>query len=289
MEQDRNAVAAANDAEDVLGLDQPLKLKKRAKIARIDNQRIFSSHGIPYIVKNHSQLSRTISRNDRHFMKKYPLASKSQKLDHEYNNLVSVLQFYQLWCHGLFPKANFRDCIQLIRGLGGKSPQLKLYRRQLMEAELNKLRVEKGIIDNVPEDIDVDASLSEVNQPVDASATGETSVQANVGDEDDDWDFMNVAAPRNRLFVGDDDDDDDDDLYQVPEHPVETRDKIVEQANNSKDTSKETDELDDPFSDDEDLELVAAQLTQAPQESEHPEPPFEDDENDLELMREFGM
>ncbi|RLV95633.1 Chromosome segregation in meiosis protein 3 [Spathaspora sp. JA1] len=256
--------------EDILGLDQPLKLKKRAKIARIDNQRIFNPNGIPYIIKNHSQITRTISRNDRHFQKKYPLASKGQKLEHEYNNLVSVLQFYQLWCHGFFPKANFKDCIQLIRGLGGKSPQLKLYRRQLIEVELNKLRIEKGIVESVPEPIDVEQGEVGAFDVPDVSMTSANNTGAeamNDDDEDDDWDFMNVAAPRNRLFV---DDDDEDDLYQVPEHPVETRsnvEKLPEQTSNPED----------------EFELAAAEAEGVDHHQE------EDDENDLELMREFGM
>ena len=60
--------------------------------------------------------------------------------------MSSVLQFYQLWCHGLFPKATFKDCIHLIRALGARSPQLRLYRRELIAAELHKLKVAKGII-----------------------------------------------------------------------------------------------------------------------------------------------
>ena len=130
------------DDGDLLGLDKPIKLKTRAKIAKVDNQRIFNHNGIPLLVKTHSKLLRTLKKNDKNFYSEPRSSiSKSQKFEHEYENLSSVLQFYQLWCHGLFPKATFKDCIHLIRALGARSPQLRLYRRELIAAELHKLKV----------------------------------------------------------------------------------------------------------------------------------------------------
>ena len=56
------AAPQENGEEDILGLDKPIKLRTRAKIARMDNARIFSPNGLPYIVKNHGKLIRTIQK-----------------------------------------------------------------------------------------------------------------------------------------------------------------------------------------------------------------------------------
>ena len=53
------------DDGDLLGLDKPIKLKTRAKIAKVDNQRIFNHNGIPLLVKTHSKLLRTLKKNDK--------------------------------------------------------------------------------------------------------------------------------------------------------------------------------------------------------------------------------
>ncbi|KAG7661362.1 CSM3 [[Candida] subhashii] len=304
--------------DDVLGLDQPLKLKKRIQIARMDNQRIFNSQkGLPYIVKNYPKLIRTIQKNDKTFQQKAVrnTVSRSEKFEHEYNNLLSVLQFYQLWCHGLFPKATFKDCIHLIRGLGSKSPQLRLYRRELIEAELAKLRVEKGIVDPSNEEHhEISATgtaLPEGNVTTNdatvqtASTNEEQNQNAGTQGSEDFFGFMQQAAATrgaattngsasNGLFVN----DDDDDLYHTPpQSPTPAVQTSVAPSSTTTDTvpanppvtHTQGEESDDPFSDDDEEELLAisGNLTQASQ----PIPPEEDnydEENDLDLMREFG-
>lgn len=118
---------AEDESTDLLGLDQPLKLVSRAKIAKIDDERMLTNpNGIKYIAKNYSKVNRIIKKNDLKLSQKIAkssnLTSSAQrrlKYENEYNNLSSILQFYQLWCHGLFPKANFKDCLKLIRVYGG--------------------------------------------------------------------------------------------------------------------------------------------------------------------------
>ncbi|ODV80705.1 uncharacterized protein CANTADRAFT_32618, partial [Suhomyces tanzawaensis NRRL Y-17324] len=206
----------AAPSEDVLGLDKLIKLTKRAKIAKIDNQRIFNNQtGLNYITKNHGGVLRSIKKNDKTFEKNQGKVSKTAKYDHEYNNLTTVLQFYQLWCHGLFPKAKFKDCIHLIRSLGARSPQLKVYRRQLIEMELNKLRVEKGIVDEGgAENPEIDGVALE-----EPEAAAEDSQVGLSGLHEDEEDVNSIHRPRparsNGLFV----DDDEDDLYLTPSFP----------------------------------------------------------------------
>lgn len=147
-----------NQNDDLLGLDQSIKLTTRAKIAKIDEERIFNKQkGIHYIIQNHRKLQKIFERNEHRIWKKYRNHSLSSdmkkqiKHEVEYENMTSILQFYQLWCHGLFPKARFRDCIQMLRAFGSKSSQLKLYRRELIEREIYKAKVESGLEPGYPE------------------------------------------------------------------------------------------------------------------------------------------
>ena len=317
--------------DDILGLDKPIKLTTRAKIAKVDNDRIFNDQkGLPNLNKNYQKVVRTIRKKDKEFQR-VSKPSKSAKYQHEYDNLESVLQFYQIWCHNLFPKARFKDCIQLLRRLGRTSPQLKLYRRELIELELNKIRVEKGIIDdNQLSDDDIYTTAAEV--PIVANE--------NVDDEDeeDDWSFMNVRPKHKRsngLFVDDDEDEMEEDLVitaeglrntlanETGEGSVSTGDVIASTDgvsastvnpytdNNISAASDVTvsteattqaslapvpnisEESDDPFSDDDEIISASLKKTQEVSNEEVPneEVPNEEDledDNDMELMREFG-
>lgn len=303
-----------DEAADVLGLDQEIKLVKRVKTARLDNERVFHPQtGLNYILKHHISLSNTIKKNDKKFAKRYGSSAptRAAKYDHEFENLSTILQFYQLWCHGLFPKANFRDCIQLLRKLGAKSPQLRLYRRELIEKELEKLKIAKGIIiendetdtynqnDVIVNDNDDDSNRND-NENIAAPEPGETEETPVI---DDDWGFMNVPKRSNGLFVGLDDDEDDD-LYTTPSIPIQrpqlqSVDRTTEiEPPQLQQMSDETTEIeapdlqsvnedtnnvsDDPFSDDDDINNILEE-----------EPPNEEDimedDQDLDLMREMGM
>lgn len=301
-------IEGQNEADDVLGLDQQIKLVKRVKVARLDNQRIFNPQtGLDYIVKHHIGVTNTIKKNDKKFQKRYAgdqRISKAAKYDHEYDNLSTVLQFYQLWCHGIFPKANFKDCIQLLRKLGSKSPQLRLYRRELIEKELEKLKIEKGIVvDNDAEpvidsnDIVVDDAL----EPVAPTNQPSTEPEPEI---DDDWSFMNIPKRGNGLFIGHDDDDDEDNLYTTPStsiinasgpiekpqlQPVdetETTEIEIPHLQSVEDTNNlvEDDPSDDPFSDDDAEEFHTMIEEEPPNEND-----ILQDDQDLELMREMDM
>lgn len=300
------AAPQENGEEDILGLDKPIKLRTRAKIARMDNARIFSPNGLPYIVKNHGKLIRTIQKNDKKFYSNPRNSiSKTQKFEHEFDNLSSVLQFYQLWCHGLFPKANFKDCIHLVRSLNGKSAQLRLYRRELINAELHKLKVAKGII------------VEDANNPEDQ----EQQQQADA-DDNDDWGIMhtqaitaddnntngptqNTGSGLESLFV---DSNSTEDLTPLSEpslfvdlnstEDLTPRQDIESAANNTSTTieaplkplaSNNDNESDDPFSDD-DMSMLQVEPSSIDmnnvQEDELMEGGQEDDDLELELMRQ---
>lgn len=211
VDGDSNVADAEQD--DLLGLDTQIKLTKRKPTARVDNNRIFSQKGLGYLLKNHHKLLKTIQRNDKQFEEKSKngRVHRAQKFQHEYDNLSSVLQFYQLWCHGMFPKANFKDCVHLLRLLGAKSPRLRLYRRELIEQEIIKLKEASGIIVEQEErentlqagNIIVDAENQETEDIIEAS-----NINNVVSTE--------TSGETNGLFVGD---NDDDDLYHTPPPP----------------------------------------------------------------------
>lgn len=278
------------DDGDLLGLDKPIKLKTRAKIAKVDNQRIFNHNGIPLLVKTHSKLLRTLKKNDKNFYSEPRSSiSKSQKFEHEYENLSSVLQFYQLWCHGLFPKATFKDCIHLIRALGARSPQLRLYRRELIAAELHKLKVARGIITDENQDA---PSIPEEENTTDPS--------------NEEWNSMHMSAlvpgssNKNGLFVDSNSNEDFETTNEVnaaaslaDKDALSTDDKAEQTNAITSDTHNNDVDSDDPFSDDDDINIDAhtenlhpASGTQHQDRSK--ETTEENEDLELELMREYG-
>lgn len=278
------------DDGDLLGLDKPIKLKTRAKIAKVDNQRIFNHNGIPLLVKTHSKLLRTLKKNDKNFYSEPRSSiSKSQKFEHEYENLSSVLQFYQLWCHGLFPKATFKDCIHLIRALGARSPQLRLYRRELIAAELHKLKVAKGIIADENQDA---PSIPEEENTTDPS--------------NEEWNSMHMSAlvpgssNKNGLFVDSNSNEDFDTTNEVnaaaslaDKDALSTDDKAEQTNAITSDTHNNDVDSDDPFSDDDDINIDAHTENLHPasgtQHQDRPKETTEENEDlELELMREYG-
>lgn len=202
---------------DSLGLDQPIKLGKASKTAKVTDELIFNpSRGIPQIMKTYPKLTKSIRRRDSKFndsVKKSNRSKKSEKalrVNHECENLQKVLEYYQLWCHGFFPRANFNDCIALLRSYS--SPRLKLYRRDLLDNEIRKQRIEKGIIVEAEQE---HRSLADLDDDLYGPPVEEHRNEAS--DSDDDWGFMNVnLKSSNGLFVGENDANDENDKYNAP-------------------------------------------------------------------------
>ncbi|OBA21559.1 hypothetical protein METBIDRAFT_23211, partial [Metschnikowia bicuspidata var. bicuspidata NRRL YB-4993] len=139
-----------------LGLDQPLKLGRVSRIAKLTDELLFETHrGLPQVRNNYPKLVRAMRKNDLAYASKVlkkqvsKSAAHQLKVSSEVENLQKVLLFYQLWCHGLFPKATFQDCLQMLRG--HKSVAMREYRRGLLNNEIRRLKVEKGIIVEDPE------------------------------------------------------------------------------------------------------------------------------------------
>ncbi|QWU88679.1 hypothetical protein CA3LBN_002987 [Candidozyma haemuli] len=244
--------------EDSLGLDKPMKLGRVSKIPKITDELMFNpTRGLPMITKNYKKLSRTIKRNDKKLQEKLKTeksksAAKRAKVEAECENLGTVIQFYQFWAHGFFPRANFNDCIRMIRAY--KSARIKEYRRSLLDNELRKLKIEKGIIvegedePEPPTELDNDDLYTGPEPPAPTENNN-----SDLEEDDGDWGFMNVNnSDSNGLFVGDNDKDLD---AERPSNPVQ--DSVAK------------DSFDDEFAPDEEME--------------------DDYEAELAAMREMGM
>lgn len=207
---------------DSLGLDKPIKLGRVLKVPKITDELLFDrNRGIPYVINNYRKVSRAMRKNDKAHAQKVKESALSKsalhllKVESEVRNLESVLQFYQLWCHGLFPRATFSDCTQMVRKY--KSPRVRMYRRELIEKEIHRQKVEQGIITEDAEINDEDDDLYDAPDPnriaaVDEDVATSETVAPNVEDDDDedDWGFLSVRRRPNGLFVGDDDDEEQD-------------------------------------------------------------------------------
>ena len=227
-EAPRTSVVLDKENDDILGMDESIKLKTRAKVAKIDDERMFSrANGLEHIVKNYPKVLRVMKKNDDKLKRKLESTTgssmrKRAKCQNEYENLGAILQFYQLWCHGLFPKSNFKECIRMVRVYGGKSPRMRLYRRELLDQQINKLREEKGIAivaTNAPVESSDQVFVEEGQSDVYAAESTSiaqplaTGVTVEDDDDDDDWSFMKRGNPKNALFI----DEDDDELYDTPD------------------------------------------------------------------------
>ncbi|KAJ8145827.1 hypothetical protein OY671_001093 [Metschnikowia pulcherrima] len=276
---------------DALGLDQPLKLGRVLKIPKITDDLLFENNrGLPQIRNNYPKLSKAIRRNDAKCAERVSKQRLSKSAAHqakvatEVDNLQKVLSFYQLWCHGLFPRATFKDCLRILRN--HKSSPLKEYRRGLINNEIRRLKIEKGIIVEEPENGEPENEDPDDNEGLyapaniengegrnDPGAQQQSMDNSNTADSDDeDWGFLSTnRSRRNGLFIGEDEDDDQvDDSAPTHAEPAGQR---------REDATAETDDF--PGDDDFDEPFISAQ--------EKENVPEEDYDEELAIMREMGM
>lgn len=284
------------DPQDVLGLDKPIRLGRVSRVPKLTDDLLFDNiRGLPQIRNNHTKLSALLRRLDKSYADKIKKSgSKNQarqlKLACETEKLQKVLLFYQLWCHGLFPRATFKDCTQMLRSY--TSFPLKEYRRSLLNNEIHRLKVEKGIITEEPPEMDADNDdeLYLTPAPVNGSVNDDnvSSTAASAQDDEDDWGFLSIRH-NNQLFVADNENDDDDDVVLEKQNPSRSSRKIID-SDDDKDHGSNDNEDEDDFNDMLDLnELAKSQLNSAelPNLEDFEDP--SDHEQELEVMREMGI
>lgn len=198
---------------DTLGLDKPIKLGRPLRIPKLTDEVLLENNrGLPQITQNYRKLLKAFKVNDRRYTEKSKSLSKSAaqqlKVATETENLKKVLLFYQLWCHGLFPRANFEDCLRILRN--HKSSVVRNYRRSLLDAEIRRLKIKKGIIvENGDSDSGLDPQI-QLLASSDTATGGQDNTEYNQGagdSDEDDWGFLSVnRRSTNGLFIGDEDD-----------------------------------------------------------------------------------
>lgn len=254
------------DLNDILGLDKPIRLGGVSRIPKLTDELLFDSNrGLPQVRNNYTGLLRSIKKNDKAVAGKITkapskAAARQLKVAAEVENLQKVLLFYQLWCHGLFPRATFSDCLKMIRN--HKSFVVKEYRRELINNELHRLRVDAGII---IENEETQEPEDDLYAPEATDGADQASTNRDTNDSDDDWGFLSTRRARNGLFVADDDEEIDAEDLARPE---------TTQARRPIDDTEIPDEFDEADFD-------------RPQQEEEDEGPSYDEE--LAIMREMGM
>lgn len=204
---------------DVLGVDEEVVIKKRRVMVKLDEDKLMSARGIPYLQAK---------------VKTKLLPHLKKEKGNELRNLNKILQFYQLWAHGLYPRANFQDFIQMARATG-KKPRMKLMRQSWIADEksagLGVTAQHEEVINTGQEpSVPVIADLPEtvLDQNPDSLFVGDVDEDDFMDDLDDEEatsvrvsapaasvpSTSTTAAPRSgNPFVVD---DDDDGLYDMP-------------------------------------------------------------------------
>ncbi|ANB15265.1 Csm3p [Sugiyamaella lignohabitans] len=115
LQSNQNVDNAAAD----LGIAEEVVVKKRKPAAKLDEHRLLGVNGIPALK------AKIVPR------------MKFKGKGHAKRDLTKILSAYQIWAHGLFPKANFMDFVQLAKR-AGSTPVMRVYRRQWIEVEKKK-------------------------------------------------------------------------------------------------------------------------------------------------------
>lgn len=256
---------------DDLGLERPIKLGHTLRIPKLTDELLFDNiRGLPQIRNNYSRLSKALKRNTKKYAEKLAsskAAAHQAKVACESENLQKVLLFYQLWCHELFPRATFHDCLKMLRAY--KSSTLKNYRRELLDNEIRRLKIEQGIIVEGQEDAHPQNELYESNPQSPGIGEDEQADPNHDDSDEEDWGFLSVKRRNtNGLFIGEDDEDDD----VAPAVPRPSNEVPSEAVDNFNDFDEEQ------LNDFDEAQLLS-----------HQQPDDDKYDEELAIMREMGM
>lgn len=177
------------DSDNVLDLDV-LKLKgvRKATVVLGEDQ-LLSTQGLPYLRKHVS--SRV----------KFKDSSKKSSYQTEHDNATKLLQFYQLWAHNLYSKANFKDFVSICYNKHTlHTGRLSHYRKQWIKDEQDKFFARKEEEEYRKESGTVDAPKTPPTQSSPARSISPSSDPS-------------IFSNTNGLFV-----QDNDDLYEERSH-----------------------------------------------------------------------
>ncbi|KPI35433.1 Chromosome segregation in meiosis protein 3 [Cyphellophora attinorum] len=187
-----------DDNDDFLGLNEEVKIaKKRRPVVKLDEDRLLRADGIPKL--------RTIARSSS-VTRKLRMKGKG----HEFSDIARLLNFYQLWLDGLFPRAKFADGLQLIEKVGHSKRMQVMRKEWIDEGKPGYIRPGTELVESIlrAEDQPSTMRVGENGQPLKAPA----AVKDDVPLDDEDMFFPSPSKAAQTAGTGNTEDQDDDEL-----------------------------------------------------------------------------
>ncbi|KAF3908715.1 hypothetical protein ABW20_dc0102584 [Dactylellina cionopaga] len=198
----KSSKTKAKDDDD-LGLDGEIKIRKRKAPAKLTEEMLLGPDGIPYL--------------QEHAAKKLKFKGKG----HEISDLGRLLKFYQIWADNLFPKAQFKDVIEIIEKLGAsrgmhrkREEWIQAFKMKQTEEDDRLVKKARDLlaIDSIKPEYDASGRLVvKVGEPltklISAEPEPESSSVPHPG--------LSKLDHGDSLFFHDDDDDDMDDMDAI--------------------------------------------------------------------------
>lgn len=161
-----------------------VEVKTRKPRVKLTAEKLLSRKGLPYVMENGPKRCRISKRRN------------------PYENLTSVLQFYQLWAHELFPKAKFKDFVSLCHTLGKGDKELREYRTNLVKKDMGILLEDS-----------ITSAYSERPEHVEEQRTGDIPSTGLFLRDDDESGLVGNQSPVEQR--------EDDDLLYTSSHATE--------------------------------------------------------------------
>ncbi|KAJ6262830.1 Chromosome segregation in meiosis protein [Drechslerella dactyloides] len=261
-----------------LGVDEEVKIRKRKPVVKLTEDRfvfIFAKarfrsvlrtqDGGPEDADDTVHSSRLIGPDGIPYLQQH--AAKKLKFKgkgHEIADLGRLLNFYQIWADNMYPKANFKDVLEIIEKLGSSRGMQRQREEWIEEFKMKQLEEDDRLVGRAREVLAKDEPTTDhlgrkiirVADPSRGKPESEATKAADANRE------QANADAGDSLFFHDDDDDLDEDLDEL--------DAIMREAENPKATgSKAADQPDHDEMDE--LDAIMREMEENPAPKEKPQ------------------
>ncbi|KAK6347755.1 chromosome segregation in meiosis- protein [Orbilia javanica] len=204
-----------NAGTEDLGVDEEIKIRTRKPKVKLTEDRLLSPDGIPYL--------------QEHATKKIKFKGKG----HEVSDLERLLNFYQIWADNLYPKAQFKDAIDMIEKLGSSRGMQRRREEWIQEFKANRANEDDRLIKKARAVLHADAPkidakgrivlrIADPSSESEAARSGEKPGGSSVEGQEaraDNSNANNTSAAKggnmDSLFFEDEDEDDLDELDEI--------------------------------------------------------------------------
>jgi len=159
------------------GIDEEIIMKKRRPTVKLDAEKLMSDKGLPLLCRE------------------APNGIKFKGKGHEMRDLRKLVEYYTLWAHGLYPRANFQDFLTITEKMG-HTKRMQMARNEILD-RTNKRDEDSELID-------------EPTQPPRHESNNEAEPLFFDDDEDDVADNISATKkePVHRVSLGKENDKD---------------------------------------------------------------------------------